>query len=147
MKLHRLIFLVFLLALLPAAALGATAEDITDSCDFVPSKVPNARARYMLDDDYTTFWYLTNPDGAYIEVSAPEGVDMGGVYFQWYREIASWRVDVLIDDAWITIAEKADGYVVEYVELPEGTQRFRLCRAVDDTSIFKNCGNARIQPG
>jgi len=137
MKFHRILWLALLLALIPAAALGDTAEDITNSCDFVPSKVPVGRAAYMLDDDYTTFWYLTNPDGAYIDVSAPEGVEMGGVYIKWYREIPSWHIDVPNGDGWTTVAQKSDGYVVEYVELPAGTQSFRLCRAEDDTSIFK----------
>ncbi|MBN1776822.1 MAG: PIG-L family deacetylase [Clostridiales bacterium] len=143
MKIHRMLWLILLLALLPAAALGTTAEDISESCDFMPSKPPVGRVYYMLDDDYTTFWYVENPDGVSIDVSAPEGQEMGGVYIKWYREIPSWRIDVPDGDGWLTVAQKKDGYVVEYVALPAGTRSFRLCRAEDDTSIFK-IGEMRV---
>ena len=147
MKRIRFLFLILLLLLVPAAALGETAEDITAGCSFVPSKVPS-RAELMLDDDYTTTWYTTAPDGVYIEVAAPEEQTMGGVYIKWNLHASAYYIDVEKDGRWETVmAQPEGGYAVEYVQLPQDTKRFRLYRAQDDQTEFRIAEMRIYSPG
>lgn len=136
MKRKRLLWLVILLTLLPAAALAYTAQDISADCVFTPSTA-QGRIRYMLDDNYTTAWFVSNPDGAFIEVEAPEGQTVGGVYIKWNLWAPSVEIDVRKDGQWQTVVRSAGSYTAEYFPLPEGTQDFRLRRAEDDETEFR----------
>jgi LmbE family N-acetylglucosaminyl deacetylase len=136
MKFSRLVWLILFLLLIPAAALGEPAEDISAGCSLMPSGAAG-RAAYMLDDDYTTTWFLSDPTDAFIEVAAPEGQAIGGVYVKWNLRAASWHIDVLRDGEWKTVSQSADEYAVQYIQLPQGTERFRLYRSRDDTTEFR----------
>jgi len=92
----------------------------------------------MLDDDYTTAWYTTHPDGVYIEVASPQGQALGGVYVKWNLHASGYYIDVERDGVWKTVLEQPEGgYAVEFIPLPDNTTRFRLRRADDDTSEFR----------
>lgn len=136
MKRRRFLWLVLLLILLPAAALANTAQDISADCVFTPSAA-TGRIKYMLDDNYTTTWYANNPAGAYMEVAAPEGQTVGGVYIKWNLWAPSVEIDVLKDGQWETVIRSAGSYSAEYFPLPEGTQSFRIRRAEDDDTEFR----------
>ena len=147
MKLIRLVWLVLLLLLIPAAALGATAGDITTECSFTASLVQN-RVEFMLDDDYTTAWYTTIPDGAYIEVAAPAEQAMGGLYVKWNLRSSSVYIDVEQGGQWETVQTRPEGgYAVEYIPLPPDTRRCRLRRAEDDETEFRIAELRVYSPG
>ena len=146
MKRIHFLWLLLLILLIPAVALGAEALDITGDCIVLPS-VAVGRTALMLDDDYKTAWYTSNPAGAYISVSAPQGQTIGGVYIKWNLDAPSWHIDIERGGAWETVASSADGFVVEYIPLPQDTQSFRLYRSEDDTTEFRIAEMILYGPG
>lgn len=136
MKRSHILWLILLLLLVPAAALGSVASDITADCVIAPSSAAG-RAPLMLDDDYTTNWFVSNPDGAYIDVSAPEGVTIGGVYLKWNLRASSYWLETYANGVWQTAERVTGGYAAQFIPLPADTFRFRIRRAEDDTTEFR----------
>ena len=136
MKRIPFLWLIFIVLLIPAAALSATAQDITSDCSIVPS-LATGRAGWMLDDDYSTSWFVSQPAGVSIEIAAPEHQTIGGVYLKWNLRASRFIVDVLSEGTWQTIEQVNGGYAVQFITLPPDTDRFRIRRAEDDQTEFR----------
>ena len=66
------------------AALAQTAQEITDTCTL--SAVGKKTLGRMTDGQYQTYWASSSGSYAYVEIEAEESV--GGLYVQFYEDIA-----------------------------------------------------------
>ncbi len=70
------------------AALAQTAQEITDTCTL--SAVGKKTLGRMTDGQYQTYWASSSGSYAYVEIEAEESV--GGLYVQFYEDIAALEV-------------------------------------------------------
>ena len=82
------------------AALAQTAQEITDTCTL--SAVGKKTLGRMTDGQYQTYWASSSGSYAYVEIEAEEAV--GGLYVQFYEDIAALEVQTTDDaGAWRTV--------------------------------------------
>ena len=80
-------------------ALAQTAQEITDTCTL--SAVGKKTLGRMTDGQYQTYWASSSGSYAYVEIEAEESV--GGLYVQFYEDIAALEVQTTDDaGAWRT---------------------------------------------
>jgi LmbE family N-acetylglucosaminyl deacetylase len=119
------VLLILILSLfLPRAASGETASDITADCTFAISSY-KVGLQYLFDDQYRTEFYISASRKAYVEMTAGEGLMIGGIYVKWYMYASPCRIDVLEDGQWKTVRTGEGEYLVEYFALPENAE---VCR-------------------
>ncbi|MEG2701703.1 MAG: PIG-L deacetylase family protein [Clostridia bacterium] len=137
MKKHLVVLLVtLLLAALPIFALAQTAEDFTPSCKFKASA--NAgKLKNLRDGKYTTSWRANASLKAYVEIHAPKGQTIGGVYVKWYNEAPKWRVTVKRGDRWEDVALSETGFLAEYLPVPGDAASVRICPAEGEKSNLR----------
>lgn len=121
MKKCCILLLCAALLLLCGAACAQTAEDITAVCAM---RAPGASALGCLsDNDYKTRWASSSGNKARLEITAPEGARIGGVYVQFYNSPCGFDVQVKnAEGAWETAASCETDYLTGYARLPEGVQ-------------------------
>lgn len=114
-----LLMCALLLAASPAGA--QTAENITDLCAMRAPGV--SQLGCLSDHNYKTRWASSSGNRARIEITAPEGQTIGGVYIQFYNSPCAFDVQARdADGAWATVASCDTDYLTGYVQLPEGAQ-------------------------
>ncbi|MBO2516974.1 MAG: hypothetical protein CW338_06840 [Clostridiales bacterium] len=108
------ILLLFLL--LGAACAEDGARDITAEC-----KIKNSNGKYKIsricDLDISTYWTSYKEHNTYIQLTAPEGEKIYGVYICFWDTLRPWRLQVLRDGEWVLFGEYDARYAHEYVEL------------------------------
>ena len=121
MKKLGLLLLMCALLLAAGAACAQTAEDITAACTM---RAPGATSLGCLTDgNYRTRWASSSGNRARLEITAPEGQTIGGVYIQFYNSPCAFDVQARdADGAWATVASCDTDYLTGYVQLPEGAQ-------------------------
>ena len=105
------------------AALAQTAQEITDTCTL--SAVGKKTLGRMTDGQYQTYWASSSGSYAYVEIEAEESV--GGLYVQFYEDIAALEVQITDDaGAWRTVAVSGGSFLNEYIALDAGTETVRI---------------------
>ena len=105
------------------AALAQTAQEITDTCTL--SAVGKKTLGRMTDGQYQTYWASSSGSYAYVEIEAEESV--GGLYVQFYEDIAALEVQTTDDaGAWRTVAVSGGSFLNEYIALDAGTETVRI---------------------
>ena len=79
-----LLWIIPVLLLIGGCASAQEAEEITLACQ-IRSCEQNIQLDRLMDKDYKTAWYSQTGYDHWVEVTAPEGETIGGVYFQWKR--------------------------------------------------------------
>ncbi len=122
--------LFFLLLLIPLLAFAEEARDIVSSCSFSSSGGRYSIER-IADGDYGTEYFCAKRRHPYIEVTAPEGEKICGVYLCFGDlSIRPWEIQVLKDGAWSAVASGDGSYAHEYVPL-EPADAFRVVNSED----------------
>ena len=122
----RRCFVLLLCALLwRASAYAQTAEDITQACAM---RAPGVGAITCLaDGNSRTRWSSGSREKARLEISAPEGTAIGGVYLQFYNNPCAFEVQIRGGDGtWETAAVCNTDYLTGYAQLPSGAQAVRI---------------------
>ena len=117
--------LALILVLLSFAALGESAEEITSRCELTPASNKKKFDR-ALDDNYRTYWNSSAGKGAAIGVKAPDGEEIGAVWFQWYEHPHAAAVQVMQGGEWTDLGVTEGAFLSECVELPEGVTECRI---------------------
>ena len=121
MKKICLLLLLCVLLLAAGAACAQTAEDITALCAL---RAPGASQLGCLSDhNYNTRWASSSGARARLEITAPEGQTIGGVYIQFYNSPCAFDVQARgADGAYTTVASCDTDYLTGYARLPEGAE-------------------------
>ncbi len=113
---------ILLFFILPA--LADEAADITGQCEITVSNAQKSLAS-LTDGDYDTFW--TSSHRGYIEIAAPEGEAIHGLYVSWSKFITDWCIQApAADGSWQTVYTTEDQFYNQYIPLTDGYQRVRL---------------------
>lgn len=111
--------------LLGGCALAEPAQEITADCA-VRGKAKKT-LECVRDGDYSTYWASLGGNEAYIELAAPQGGAIAGVYVQFYEEPCAFDVQVQDEDGgWTAAASCATDYMTGYAALPEEAQAVRI---------------------
>lgn len=118
--------LISLLILLGASAVALAAEavDITQQCSF---KVSYTAKKYtqMTDGKYTTKWESKKDDNPFVEITAPAGTPIYGMYICFATMPKEYQIQVDRGNGWETVAEGDTSMYHVYVPL-EGETKVRL---------------------
>ena len=119
MKRSCLLLLMCALLLWTGLACAQTAEEITAECAM---RAPGASALGCLSDrNYRTRWASSSGSRARLEITAPEGKTIGGVYIQFYNSPCAFEVQARgADGTYTTVASCDTDYLTGYAKLPEG---------------------------
>ena len=119
MKRSCLLLLMCTLLLWTGLACAQTAEEITAECAM---RAPGASALGCLSDrNYRTRWASSSGSRARLEITAPEGKTIGGVYIQFYNSPCAFEVQARgADGTYTTVASCDTDYLTGYAKLPEG---------------------------
>ena len=131
----------FLLFFLCSGALAERGWDITEYCTVRVSGY-NGDKKNMLDDRNMTMWQQPERN-AWIEVKAPDGIRVGGVYLRWGMPPVNLQIDVLDEasGAWQPVQKVSAGYYNQYIPFDTPLNRFRL-RPQAEPAVF---GLIRLQ--
>lgn len=113
------------LLLCSASACAETAGEITASCAF--SAASAERLSCLTDGKYNSCWRSEAGRNARLNITAPEGTQIGGVYIQFFNVGSAF--DVQTQDAsgqWQTAASCETDYLAGYAQLPSGAQAVRI---------------------
>lgn len=119
-----IIVLLCLLVLCCLPAMAEEAQDITERCTITVSN-SSGDLKKMFDGSYTSKWVSSHR--GYVQVDAPEGESVHGLYVNWSHYITTWRVEA--QDAsgqWVTVYETEDQFHNQYIPLEGGYQSVRL---------------------
>ena len=121
MKKLGLLLLMCALLIAAGAACAQTTEDITAACTM---RAPGATSLGCLTDgNYRTRWASSSGNRARLEITAPEGQTIGGVYIQFYNSPCAFEVQTRDGSGvWTTVASCDTDYLTGYAQLPEGAQ-------------------------
>ncbi len=112
------------------------SRDITALCTLTAG-AKGATLKRCLDRNYKTYWRSVNGAKAWIEVSVPEGETAGGVSVQWHEHPHAWSLQTADGTGkWETVGLTEGRYLAEWLELPEGTTRFRVANAPGERRHF-----------
>ena len=126
----KLFVLLALLMALCASALAEEAQEITGQCALAVSQDKKNIAA-MTDGDYYTYWMGTKNN--YVEITAPEGELLYGLYVCW-GHITPWEArayDAASGD-WVAIYTTEDEFYHQYIPLEAGYQAVRLVNTSKD---------------
>ncbi|MEG0862869.1 MAG: PIG-L deacetylase family protein [Clostridia bacterium] len=116
--------MIFLMAI-PVLSMAEQADDITKTCKFKASGNGH-HVKRMFDDLYDTYWMANTTKKGYLEITAPKGEKLGGVYIKWYNNAPAWRLTVEENGEWQTVAQSEDGFLADYLALPEAVSKCRV---------------------
>ena len=108
------------------AALAADAMDITDQCAF---KVSYAKYKYtqMTDKKFTTHFESNKTNNPWVQITAPAGIPIQGVYICFTEMPESWEIQVANEEGdWFTTIPGDTRFLHSWVQLPEPAAQVRL---------------------
>lgn len=137
MKIRVLLPLALLMLLLfRVPALAQEAQDITDQCKITASPGKFKLAR-LYDRDYRTAFMSNKQKNPHIDVAAPKGSPIYGLYVCLAdKKTSPWQVQAKRGGKWETIFESEGLYAHEYVPLPEGEEEIRIRAAAEKQVVF-----------
>lgn len=129
MKRFLLLLALSLCICLPA--LGEEARDITPDCALEVSG-HKSDMPLMTDGSYYTYWYCAK--NGYVQITAPEGEPIHGLYISWGKYITRWELQSFdaAANAWQTVCTTEDEFYNQYIPLPEGYETLRLVNKTTD---------------
>ena len=109
----KCLFLLLCLLVICLPALGDEAQDLTDKCTITASG-NSKQLTNLLDGDYATEW--TSSHRGYIEVTAPEGEKVHGLYVSFGSFITNWCVEAQDESGnWVKVYETEDQFYNHYI--------------------------------
>lgn len=108
------------------SALAQRGWDITEYCAVRVSGYHDHK-KYMLDDRNMTMWRQPERN-AWIEVKAPDGIKVGGVYLRWGVAPVALQIDAL-DEAsggWQAVQKVSAGFYNQYIPFDAPLNHFRI---------------------
>lgn len=107
-----------LMLLLAPFALAEEAQDFTAEC-----RIERSAGKYKIervyDRDFGTYWESDSARNQYIQLTAPQGKKISGVYVCFWDKLRPWRIEVLKDGKWTEAGEYEARFAHEYVPLDE----------------------------
>ena len=114
---------MFLLLLTACGAWAETAREITQDCRITGTPLKGIERAF--DGKYNSKWSAAS--GRAVNVSAPQGEAIGGVYLQFYNTACAFEVQVRDEaGAWASVAACETDYLTGYAALPQGAQEIRV---------------------
>ena len=128
--------LLLLAALLgwTAASLAEEAPVITEACTIQTSDKNKTRAR-MTDGQYKTHWQQKNKGDGWVEITAPEGGSIGGVYVCFSTVSTPWRVETETEDGWETVFTCETSFLHERLQLENPVPKLRIIASGTKTKL------------
>lgn len=126
----KLLLPLLLLLLLCAPALAEEARDITGDCALAVS-AHKSDLPLMTDGDYYTYWACSK--NGYVEITAPEGQRVHGLYLSWGKYITKWEIQA--QDAagsWQPVYTTEEEFYNQYIPLTAGYSMIRLVNKSTD---------------
>lgn len=120
--------------LLCHCALADTARDITDDCK-VTGTAGKFKINRVFDRQYKTYWTSEKEKNAYIQLVAPAGEKIYGVYVCFWDKLTDWQIQVLQDGKWTDHSFHYARYAHEYQEL-DGVDGVRICSDLSKKSTI-----------
>ncbi|MBR3109449.1 MAG: PIG-L family deacetylase [Clostridia bacterium] len=120
-----LFILLFLLLLSCVPALAEEAPDLTAQCKITVSS-QSKRASRMSDRDYLTGFISDKQKNPYIEIAAPKGQPMYGVYVCFGGKLYPWTVETKKNGKWVQVYQSEGEFAHEYAPLPDGETNIRV---------------------
>ena len=119
------LLIILVLTVLFSVSLAETAADITAACEY---KTGSGRKSFnsCKDRKYDTYWQSNGGNSAWVEITAPKGETISGVWLQQYEHNHSWCLLIPDGDNWTEAARTEGVYLSEYLPVPEGTTRVRV---------------------
>lgn len=114
------------LCLCGGALAGETeAADLTNACKF---KVSYAKFKYtqMTDKKYTTHFESNKTKQPWVEITAPDGEKIQGLYICFAEMPSSWELQVESGGDWVTAMPGDTRFMHAWTPLPEPASRVRL---------------------
>ena len=127
----KLLLMLALLTLLCLPALAEEARELTPDCAVTVSG-HKADLLNMLDGDYYTYWACGK--NGYVEITAPAGERLHGLYVSWGKYITKWEIQAFdaAANAWQAVYTTADEFYNQYIPLTDGYEAVRLVNKTTD---------------
>lgn len=135
MKKRFILPLLFLLLLLPAFALAQEAADITAQCTVTATRGKFKKLDRLWDRDYGTTYISNKEKSPYIEVKAPAGKPLYGLYVCFGGDLTPWEVQAKKGGSWSTVFSSSGAYAHEYLPL-DGEKEIRIRPVVKKAVAF-----------
>ena len=132
-KIFPLFLLLALLSCVPA--LAEEAPDLTGQCKITVSS-QSKRAAKMTDRDYLTGFISDKQKNASIEIAAPKGQPMYGVYVCFGGKLVPWVVEAKHGGKWVGVYQSEGEFAHEYAPLPEGETDVRIRLNADKQAVL-----------
>lgn len=131
----KVLFLVLCLMLLCLPALCEEAQDMTDRC-VITASGNSKQLSNLFDNNYSTEWASSHR--GYIEIAAPEGEKLHGLYVSFGGFITNWCIEAQDESgSWAKVYETEDQFYNQYIPLTEGYQAVRFkCMAPDYNHVL-----------
>ena len=111
-------FLLLILLLIPAFALGQEAADLTAQCEITATKGKYRTNIDRLRDRHFGKEYVSNKEKApYVELKAPAGQPIYGLYVCFGGPMTPWKIEAKRGGGWETVFQSDGRYVHEYAPL------------------------------
>lgn len=119
---NRLSILIVLLVLLlcMSGAAAEEAKDFTEQCT-VTASPGKYKLNRLYDRDYGTTYVCSEQRNPYVEIKAPDGENMSGIYVCFGDKLVPWIVQAEHDGKWETVYTSPTLYPHEYVTLENET--------------------------
>lgn len=142
MKQMMRLALLFMMLLACVGASAQEAEDITLQCNIKACEW-NIQLDRLTDRNYKTAWYTKGSQAHYLEVTAPQGQRIGGVYLQWKRdmdyELNPFQIELYDNGEWLAFhIDQDNAYLANYVALP-GVDAVRITPAPERKQQLRLC--------
>lgn len=132
-KLFPLFLLLAMFSCVPAFA--EEAPDLTGQCKITVSS-QSKRAAKMTDRDYLTGFISDKQKNASIEIAAPKGQPMYGVYVCFGGKLVPWVVEAKHGGKWVGVYQSEGEFAHEYAPLPEGETDVRIRLNADKQAVL-----------
>lgn len=114
---RKLLILLTALLVMLCTAQAEEAPNITKKCTIAPSSGKSIKA--MWDDRYSSVFSTKEEVSPWLEISAPEGKTISGLYICWENPPSAWVLEASEQGVWTEIAQGGtDPYVHEYMPVP-----------------------------
>ena len=125
MKRYAFFLLLLMILILPLAVSAQEAEDVTSQCAISATKGKFKKLDRLYDRNYDTTYISNKVKNPYIEVKAPAGKPLYGLYVCFGGDLTPWEVQAKKGGSWTTVFSSDGVYAHEYLPL-EGEKEIRI---------------------
>ena len=139
----KLCVLLVLLSLLILPALAEEAEDMTARCVFTVSQGKKDLPS-LTDGSYYTQWSCSSRN--YVQIEAPEGQRLYGLYVSWAQYLMPWEVQACSAETgeWQAVYTSEDEFFNQYIPLEAGYDAVRLVNSSTDNRHPLSVSEVRV---